>query len=124
MQKLLSLKQNYFKEIDNRAKNLAKNLVHSNLKDAFVTNEILKFIIELYNSENKSNSNFIKEDFKSSSHQAITSDFEFFISRILYHYSKEKKSIVIILKYESIDFLLFNGAIYASSPSSRAIAIA
>lgn len=91
MQKLLSLKQNYFKEIDNRAKNLAKNLVHSNLKDAFVTNEILKFIIELYNSENKSNSNFIKEDFKSSGHQAITSDVEFFISRILYHYSKEKK---------------------------------
>lgn len=90
MQELIDFKQNYLKEIDNRAKRLARNLSHSKQKTNSVTNDILKFIIELYDSENNANNYFNKEDYKSSGHQAITSDFEFFISRILYHYSKEE----------------------------------
>lgn len=84
---LIKLKQNYFTEIDNKSKYLAKRLSASKK----ISKQILEFIIELYDSENESNNNFNKDNYKSSGHQPITSDFEFFISRILYYYSKINK---------------------------------
>lgn len=85
MQKLVNLKQNYLKEIDYQSKYIVKRLISGKL----VTTNILNFIIELYNTEQETKIFEIKDKFIYSGHQAITSDFEFFISRILYHYSKE-----------------------------------
>lgn len=75
-------KLKYYKSIDDNAKKIARGL--KNKRN--VSEDILKFIIVLYKYakvENKFESDF----FESAYHNPVTSELEFFISRIIYHYS-------------------------------------
>lgn len=85
--KLVQLKRSYYFYLDTKARNFARKLS----RRLAVTELILNCIKELYSSA-KSESRFSKSDkFEIAYHNPITSDLEFLIARILYHYSNSKK---------------------------------
>ena len=55
-----------------------------------ITNLLLKYINELYNSA-RLDASFKNKNFESAYHNPISSDLEFLVARILYHYSIYKK---------------------------------
>jgi hypothetical protein len=73
-------------EVDKRAKSISNKLT---LEEP-VTKDILKTIIELYNSA-KVESVLADDYFEAAYHTPITGELEFLIARILYHYSILKK---------------------------------
>lgn len=79
------IKKKYFDKIDERAKELS--IMFS--KGYPITEDIIKTIIELYSAakieQDYSEGN---EFFEAAYHTPVTGDLEFFISRILYHYSQ------------------------------------
>jgi hypothetical protein len=83
--KLITLKKNYYNYLDRKARHLACKL----LKKQAVTKLILDYIKELYASAKIDN--FDNAKFKSAYHNPISSDLEFLIARLLYHYSNFKK---------------------------------
>lgn len=81
-EKLLENKIEYYNIIDTLAKNIARDF--SENRD--ITQKILKSIWGLYSSVG-SEKRFSDDHFKCAYHNPVTSELEFFISRILYHYS-------------------------------------
>lgn len=80
---IVESKYNYYKFLDLKAKSISEKL-----KTKSASIELLNLIIELYKSA-KVELNFTNADeFESAYHSPITSEFEFAISRILFHYSK------------------------------------
>jgi hypothetical protein len=77
-----------FKKIDAKAKNIAEMYCEGKK----ITLEIAGVIIDLYKSEEELKEEF-KEDasFLMSYHEPISSKLEFFLARLFYHVSKEKK---------------------------------
>ena len=82
---MLSKKLDFLNEIDQNAKNLAEEFS----KGQSITSDVMKIIISLYESA-KVEKEFKNEHFDSAYHSPITGNFEFFIARILYHYSNVK----------------------------------
>ena len=83
--KLIQLKKTYYKYLDTKARRIAFNL----FKGRKVTNLLLDYISELYDSV-KVEKDFTNEKFESAYHPSITPELEFLIARILYHYSDIK----------------------------------
>lgn len=84
---IISSKLGYYNTLDSKAQAIAENLKN----EKPVTNEIMKVIIDLYKSA-KVEHNFTNIDkFESAYHSPITSELEFVISRILYHYSENNE---------------------------------
>ena len=81
---LFTIKENYYQKLNSIAKDLASKLIEN--KD--ITEKILLIINELYNSVNLEKS-FNNENFRSAYHNPITSELEFFVARILFHYSNQ-----------------------------------
>lgn len=80
---IIESKFNYYKFLDLKAQSISEKI-----KTKSASNELLNLIIELYESA-KAELNFTNADeFESAYHSPITSEFEFVISRILFHYSK------------------------------------
>lgn len=84
---IIDVKRKHFSILDDGAKSIAIKLV----KDIPVSGQILQYIVTLYKSANEEKIFNENELFESAYHQPITADLEFFIARILYHYSKIKK---------------------------------
>ena len=85
MKKLTSIRKNYYDYLDSKAKYLASLLItHKKM-----TRLLLDYIEELYTSA-KIEREFSNDFFKSSYHNPVTSELEFLIARILYHYSIKK----------------------------------
>lgn len=83
--KLIQLKGSYFDYLDRKARHLAFTLkIKRN-----VTKLILDYIKELYKSANIEKA-YNNESFESAYHNPVSSDMEFLISRMLYHYSNLK----------------------------------
>lgn len=80
--KLIQLKKNYYNYLDKKARHVAFNL----FKKRKITNLLLDYISELYDSANVEK-DFSNKRFESAYHNPITSELEFLIARILYHYS-------------------------------------
>jgi hypothetical protein len=78
-----SLKYSFYKSLDEKASSIANELQ----KKSKVTATILETIISLYESA-KIELKFKNDYFESAYHSPITSELEFFISRILYHFSQ------------------------------------
>lgn len=85
---IIDIKNQYFKEIDNRAKFIAQQLAEKQQKKR-AADLIMSTVAELYTSAK--NVDFHNDSFESAYHASISADFEFFISRILKHYSDIKK---------------------------------
>ena len=85
-EKLVNLRKDYYALLDNKAKTISKKLSKNNP----VTQEILKALNEMYKSVD-CEKDFINNSFECAYHGPVTPEFEFFVSRILYHYSKIKK---------------------------------
>ncbi len=84
-QKLTKLKKDYYSYLDRKARHIAYKLA----KSQSVTKLILDYIKELYTSAKLDN---LKNDkFESAYHNPVSSELEFLIARILYHYSNFKK---------------------------------
>lgn len=83
---LSSHKTSYLKCIDGKAKYVASKLIVNKP----VTSLLLKYISEMYTAA-KSEQDFSDKNFFSAYHSPITSDLEFLIARVLYHYSKKKE---------------------------------
>ncbi|VVB76435.1 Uncharacterised protein [Candidatus Tiddalikarchaeum anstoanum] len=86
-QKLVNLKEEYYKYLDRKSRHLGYLLS----KYKCVTKLFLKYITELYESENGPKRLYKNNKFESAYNNPISSDLEFLISRILYYYSKFKK---------------------------------
>ncbi len=84
--KLIQLKKNYYNYLDRKARHLAFNLS----KGRKITNLLLDYISELYDSV-KVEKDFTNKEFESAYHPSVTPELEFLIARILYHYSHIKK---------------------------------
>jgi hypothetical protein len=84
--KLIKLKEAYFNYLDRKARHLAYTL---KIKK-HVTRLVLDYIKELYQSANLEKA-YNKEGFESAYHNPVSSEMEFLISRMLYHYSRSKK---------------------------------
>ncbi len=85
----MELKENYlnfYRTIDENAKKIAEKF----LRGEKVTQSILKTIYELYLAVRSSES-FKDNYFDTAYHEQVTPYLEFFIGRILYHFSKMKK---------------------------------
>ena len=87
VQKLVQLKKDYYEYLDRKAKYVADKLS----KSQPVTNLILDYTKELYNSAKIEIDNFNNKKFESAYHNPISSELEFLIARILYHYSNSNK---------------------------------
>jgi len=85
-QKLTKLKKDYYNYLDRKARHLAYKLS----KSQPVTKLILDYIKELYESAKVDN--LRNNKFESAYHNPISSELEFLIARILYHYSNFKKT--------------------------------
>lgn len=91
---MLSYKKLYYDSIDKMAKKIADNFVAG----GFITEEILKFINELYNSA-KVEQSFKSSSFETAYHAPISSELEFYIARIFYHLSElERREWKILLR--------------------------
>ena len=91
---MLSYKKLYYDSIDKMAKKIADNFVAGDL----VTEDILKFINELYDSA-KVEQSFKTAFFETAYHSPISSELEFYIARIFYHLSElEGKEWKILLR--------------------------
>lgn len=91
---MLSYKKLYYDSIDKKAKKIADNFVAGDL----VTEDILKFINELYDSA-KVEQSFKTSSFETAYHAPISSELEFYIARIFYHLSElEGKKWKILLR--------------------------
>ena len=91
---MLSYKKLYYDSIDKMAKKIADNFVAGDL----VTEDILKFINELYDSA-KVEQSFKTSSFETAYHAPISSELEFYIARIFYHLSElERKEWKILLR--------------------------
>jgi len=91
---MLSYKKLYYDSIDKMAKKIADNFVAGDL----VTEDILKFINELYDSA-KVEQSFKTSFFETAYHSPISSELEFYIARIFYHLSElEGKEWTILLR--------------------------
>lgn len=86
-QKLVILKKNYYNYMDRKARHIAYQLS----KSRKVTKLLLDYIKELYECENNLKRSYKNDHFESAYHNPISSDLEFLVSRILYHYSKIKQ---------------------------------
>jgi hypothetical protein len=84
---IIGIKKKYYQIIDDRAKTIAK-LLSKNQGNKFSADLIMETVAELYTSAKITG--FHSESFESAYHGSITADFEFFISRILGHYSDIK----------------------------------
>lgn len=84
MDKLEKNKKEYYQVIDSEAKNLARDLAEKRT----VTDSILLYTHKLYQAAKSERSYKDEDTFDTAYHAPITSDFEFFIARILLHYSK------------------------------------
>ncbi len=82
VKKLVQLKKEYCNYLDRKARHIAY-LLKRNKK---VTKLLLDYISELYDCAN-TEKDFSNDYFQSAYHQPITSDLEFMLARILYHYS-------------------------------------
>jgi len=86
-----SYKENYYLKfyqmIDEKANDIAKKI--SNNEN--VTSDVLQFINEIYNEVASYKEYFHDDKFEAAYHEPITSYLEFFIARILYHFSEIKK---------------------------------
>ncbi len=83
---MLSYKKLYYDSIDKMAKKIADNFVAG----SFISEEILKFINELYLSA-KVEQSFKSSLFETAYHTPISSELEFYIARIFYHLSELKR---------------------------------
>lgn len=91
---MLSYKKLYYDSIDKMAKKIADNFVAG----GSITQEILKFINELYDSA-KVEQSFKSSSFETAYHAPISSELEFYIARIFYHLSElERKEWKILLR--------------------------
>lgn len=81
---MLENKLSYLNSLDTTAKTLAIDFTNGKL----ITSRILQTIIELYRVA-KVEQEFKNEYFETAYHSPITSELEFFIARILFHFSKE-----------------------------------
>ncbi len=91
---MLSYKKLYYDSIDKMAKKIADNFVAG----GSITQEILKFINELYDST-KVEQSFKSSSFETAYHAPISSELEFYIARIFYHLSElERKEWKILLR--------------------------
>ena len=91
---MLSYKKLYYDSIDKMAKKIADNFVAG----GSITQEILKFINELYDSA-KVEQSFKTSSFETAYHAPISSELEFYIARIFYHLSElERKEWKILLR--------------------------
>lgn len=86
MKNVLEIKGHYYKIVDGWAKNVARNLAQGRP----VTDLLMGYITELYASA-KSERGFQDDGFETAYHTPISSDLEFMIARILYHYSMAKR---------------------------------
>ncbi|MDE2312283.1 MAG: hypothetical protein KGJ93_04345 [Patescibacteria group bacterium] len=86
MKQLNEIKTQYYKILDKESRALARRLS----RNLLVTPLLLVRIQELYSSA-KIERDFQNDNFETAYHSPISSDLEFFISRILYHYSRIKK---------------------------------
>jgi hypothetical protein len=77
----------FYQTIDEKANDIAKKI--SNNEN--VTSDILQFINEIYNEVASYKDHFHDDKFESAYHEPITPYLEFFIARILYHFSEIKK---------------------------------
>jgi len=100
MNKLIRLKENYYKYLDKKSRHVARLL---SMKRP-ITNLLLKYINELYNSA-RLDASFKNKNFESAYHNPISSDLEFLVARILYHYSIYKKLNWKILEKMSIKLI-------------------
>jgi hypothetical protein len=73
-------------EIDERAKHLARSFVDGEQ----ITENLLKTIIELYDSA-QIEKDIIDDNFEVAYHTPVTGELELLIARILFHYSKSKE---------------------------------
>ena len=80
--KLAQLKKDYYNYLDRGARHLAYKLVEKRP----VTKLLLSYISDLYDSA-KCEKFYVNENFETAYHSPISSDLEFLVSRILYHYS-------------------------------------
>jgi hypothetical protein len=84
-------KENYYikfyQTIDEKANEIAKKISNN----GNVTSDILRFINEIYIEVASYKEHFHDDKFESAYHEPITSYLEFFIARILYHFSEIKK---------------------------------
>ena len=85
MEKLSQLKKNYFLYLDGKARHLA----HLFIKRKHGTPLLLDYIGELYDSA-KSDSAFKSNKFEVAYHNPISSELEFLIARVFFHYSNLK----------------------------------
>ncbi len=85
-QKLIKLKKDYYVYLDIKARRIAGKLSNGNK----VTKLLLNDINELYSSA-KADSSFKNEKFEAAYHNPISSELEFLIARLLYHYANSKK---------------------------------
>ena len=91
---MLSYKKLYYDSIDKMAKKIADNFVAG----GSITQEVLKFINELYDSA-KVEQSFKSSSFETAYHAPISSELEFYIARIFYHLSElERKEWKILLR--------------------------
>jgi hypothetical protein len=100
---LLEAKKEFFTRLDCEAKKIVKLLIKSELTGKkSATKHLLWVIHQLYKAEK---TNFLNnEGFKSSYHNPITSDLEFLVARVLFHYSiQEKLSWTIFLRCQEKD---------------------
>lgn len=88
----------YLQKVDDRAKGIADDFINSKP----ISGEILKTIIELYQTA-KVEQHFKDEFFENAYHSPITGELEFLIARVLYHYSMmtNKKWKILLRKQES-----------------------
>lgn len=82
---IIDLNKSFYDSIDVMSNNIAKKL----LKEEMVTKDMLLDIVEIYKASGCEKL-FEDENFEAAYHEAVSSKMEFFISRILYHYSKLK----------------------------------
>jgi len=85
-QKLTKLKKDYYNYLDRKARYIAYKLS----KSQPATKLILDYIKELYESAKVDN--LKNNKFESAYHNPISSELEFLIARVLYHYSNFKKT--------------------------------
>lgn len=86
MGNIKEIKSEYYHRLDNIAEDLAKR-VSANMT---ITTELISLISDLYKSAN-CEKEFCEENFECAYHNPITSELEFLIARILYHFSNINK---------------------------------
>jgi hypothetical protein len=96
--KMLKSKHSYYNDINDNANSIANDFTNGNK----ITLKVLEAIIEMYKSA-KVEQSFKDEYFDTAYHPPITGELEFFIARILYHYSnlKNKKWKILLRKQEN-----------------------